>query len=815
MCFFVRKILPMLLLSFFGVLIFVYFFPREQEGVSENFDDDFFDYHYFVHPDGLFSFYYKNNYVVRNEKEIYFLHELRTGNVPFQVFENTSDLQFNQEDFECVETNGREICYTFSTPDHIVKNFDFYPDIFWENRILLNQEFISRGEAIAELLKIRYPDKDFSVYADNCFSDISPSHVFSGEICFAKRERIVSGRDNKVSSEDNVKFSSMLLMSSRIFGMGLEDMKISREALDFTDFSIYQRNHPSFDVVYNALYFGLLHNIDNERLSPNPLMIRFDDDVRRYELDQFVSNLLYLLSGKKIRDYFYDEDFVLDNNVYVYGDLIHYSFESANPDNFDPDPSSLRAVRVVQKDSDVYAYFRVAPNLYEYLYKFHNASVGDFENIILSIDETRILDRTEFLVEYVGDVPNRRYVVKVDPDQFLYLKTIEKHFEGLEHLLPKNISPPELGNSFVPSMKLFMSNENFNALRTQTRLNARYPAWLEIHYPDGVVQGTSVLIKIRGNSSRSDSKFSLTVEAFDEFQQNPNFSGDDFLHRSNEFKLRNFIRDNLDIFSDYSLIREQLFYFGFEQLGYPSPQFFNATLEINNRNFGFYQVTEAIKSNFFRKRDINVGDYFYPLNFRSHYRGDLNYLDDDDTTLDHYRVKQDSDAQVLLDFILALENNDPNLIEKIDKKNVFDYAMYAYMTTALDSWVHNYYLYKDLDDGLWKVFFWDGDTTFLWAPTFSKTAFLKSLEERSNNLIAYVFDNITDEEFDDFYRSFMSRWRRDVNLTRMIDVYLIRYADFFRYDNLLWQEIFLQKNPDQIVDTIKAVRQLRGIVNRL
>lgn len=225
----------------------------------------------------------------------------------------------------------------------------------------------------------------------------------------------------------------------------------------------------------------------------------------------------------------------------------------------------------------------------------------DVEELMINYNKERI--KVRIYVKF-KDREDAHYKLEISKNQFAYLKSSEK-----SSITDPNLSP-NTTKSFsdaddLTSYNIYMSDEDFSNILNDRTLETRYPAYLEIYYPNGDVETHSVVIKTRGNANRGYIKSSFTVESFD-----------DFFNDADEIKLRSMI-------SDDTLIREKLAYSYFEKLGHIAPQFSETMVIINNIPFGFYQVTEAVKDDFFKKRDLDVNNYYYARNISSPYLANL------------------------------------------------------------------------------------------------------------------------------------------------------------------------------------------------
>ncbi len=762
------------------------------------------EYNHFEQEDGFFRFAYKNNYIVQENNKIYYLRELKTDNIAFKIFQKTSEIKIPKNNFKCEKSKETEICYSEETSDYIIKNLELFPEDI-SSKTSSKYEFLSRGEALKKILEMKYPNKNLAKNASNCFYDVPKDHPLSGEICFAKKEGIVSGIAGFFYPDSSINLWGILQILFRVFDV--EDYNFEETFIPKKSFELMTRHHAGYPIIAKAYYEGLFDNPANDDIWPNRA-------VYKGEATQIIENFFDWREGKQIRNYTETDGFTLENEIFIYGIYSDFSFGSRNPENFEDKEEFRREVKMEQNGKHVDLYYLDGHQIYKHFHTIPSTYKTDIEKITLVFEDRmdEILEMN-LLIEYNRNRPTERYEMEVREDQFKHFKKSEKTKTDDPNVLPNEVPPLEKKSPFVTHIKIFMKDEDYKRIMEKRTVDDRYPAWLELHYPDGEIQTKSIVIKTRGNAGRGYLKSSYTIEAFGRLEQNDNFKGDEFLSGANEFKLRSHITEE-------TLIREKLIYKGFEALGHPNPKFFETTLEINNQPMGFYQVTEAIKKSFFEHRNIDFIDYYYPRNRNTkEMQANLTYLGDNETTYDFYKIKSDSNPNRLLQLIRALDRDDPHLIEEIDTKNIFDYALFAYLTTANDSLGYNYYVYQDREDFSWKMFFWDGDSAFYRVPEVSKTAFKSFANRRGNgeiynNLIRYVFANLSVEQFDDYYEDFMRRWRENVDLTGQIDFYLQHYKDYFEYDNALWNGRFLERKKHAF-NTTEAIKEMRKIVEEL
>lgn len=727
-----------------------------------------------------FSFEYANNYEVQKNGEVYYLRNLSNGVVAFQMFPEKSEFDFESGDYKC--KSG--FCYSSETPSRVVNNVNI-------GSKEQSNTLLSRSEALQMVLEMKYPKDDFGQYAGDCFADVKSSDEDSGYICYAKQNGIVVGIGDSFYPDSSVNLWGLLKMLFLI--NEVEDYDFDLDKMDEDVFEMMTVYHHGYEVVAKSYYEGLFENVHGQEIWPNrhvyleeaeDIMNRFVDWQNGRKFKLYTTNNKYSLKSKLMRKH------------------PHRDLEFEQVDDGTVKHSKGREVELIDGDEGLQVYYLEDGGYWEYIYTFKDLNLDEVQSLTLEIDDKDF--EADINIILVGG-EKKLYTLKVNGDDFAYVK--KNNVGGLDdkNLLPNNVDRPE---SLVPRVRISMEQPDFESIYKDRTISKRYPALMEIWYPDGDKKVYSILIKTRGNATRGYIKSSYTIEGFDEFDENQSYEGDEFLAESDEFKLRSFINDE-------TMIREKLYYDAFREMGYPEPEFFVATVDINGVEMGVYQVTEPIKSEFFKRRGINEGGYYYGRNVTSPYQANLTIQNDEETTLTHYDIKGEGKKKKLLEFIDRLTSNDPSLMSEIDKQNIFDYALLIYLTNGYDSISHNYYLYLDEGDDKWRLFFWDADYQFEYMPEFSKSEFLEFARRgpesslNYNNLVRYVFTDMSDAEYEQLYDDFMSRWNSRVDMISDIDYYVAKYGRLFEYDNALWNGRHLERKV-KFVDSIAEILELRN-----
>lgn len=738
------------------------------------------NYNEFVTTDQVISFDYANNYEVKRQDEVIYLRHLSTGVVAFQIFEKDDDFYYDPVDYRC--KSG--FCYSAKTPSRVLKNLSINPDAKPEYQLL------SRGEALTRILKMRYPDQDFSEYAGECFDDINESTPNSGYICLAKREGIVVGIGTSYFPDNSINLWGLLKMLFVTYEV--TDLDFDIEALDKDLFEFMTPYHFGYDVVAKAYYEGLFDNESGQDIWPNR-------HVYTAEADNIIKRFTEWQKGRKYKVYTIKNKFALRTQVYHRRNGLDLEFDEKLSEQIKNSHIKPTALKEGKEGVDIY--YLNPGGIYEYVHTLKGFDLADIHNLVFSYDE----DDFEMGIQLtlVGG-ETRHYELDGKKDSFAYIEKDKKFEFDDQNLLPNKADKPP--NINAPEIKISMEEYGFDSIFRNRTVNQKYPALMEIVYPDGYSETFSVLIKTRGSGSRGFIKSSYTIESVTNLDAYDGFEGDEFLQDSDEIKLRSMI-------SDDTLLREKIFYEAVEELGYPAPKSFYGLASINGVDLGLYQVTEAVEKEFFERRGIITDEYYYARNVSSAEKANLMLQTDSDTTVDLFKIKRDGEEENLLELIERLDENDPNLFSELNIQNIYEYAILTYMTNAFDSISSNYYLYKDKTTGTWNIFFWDADSQFGNMPTFTLNGFWEFARrepgtgENFNNLFFYVFRNIGWTSFESRYRTFKEKYEANVDMASHAREILNEYGELFKYDNALWNDKVLERmNPN--VNSIEASEQL-------
>jgi len=750
------------------------------------------DYNSFIHDEDLFSFEYENSFRVRKNGEIYYLSQLMDDkHAPFKIFINDTRYTFDRSEFKCDTNVHIEICYSKDVSEEIVQNVKLFEPA---ETIDDKYEKLTRAETLEWVLGTRYPEKDFDKHLGECFEDVNAETEYGGHVCFAKQKGIVIGIENNFYPEQSINLWGLLKIL--FLTNEVNDYRYDEEFLNKDEYELMTKYHLAYDLIAKSDYEGILNNmVEGADIWPNRA-------IYKKEASQIMQNFLDWQDGKQIRDYLDASSYQYTNDpdIYVSGDY-YVNLKEVDSINQNIDENYL--IDIVQSTHGVNVYEYAPGSIFEYVFNIPDSYTRGLKDVKYELDQDLDLD---VILEYT----NGYKVFLTDKKSSDRFKSLKNKYAGYE-MNDTNILPNldiEKPYSSLPSMHVYTSPEDFGNLLENRTVNNRYPAYFEIRYPNGKTSSMSAQIKTRGNASRGYIKSSFTVEFLDDMSQNKAFYGDEFLTYSDEIKLRSHISDETEI-------KEKLAYDGFRELGYPEPDFFDVLFTVNGVDMGLYQITEPIESEFFDARDIDYDVYAYARNITSPFHANLENDKDRDKLNAHYRIKRDDKEFHRL--LARLERDDKSLLKEIDTQNVFDFAAYAYLTNQADSLTHNYYVYRDKGDDLWKMFFWDMDEGFEYAHDYS-IANLKNFATNSdtqyNRLIQFVFENQSYTQLQTLSSSFVDRFNENVDLISGVDRYLRNYEDLLRYDNELWNGKFLERKEPHF-DSIAKILTLREVIQSM
>ncbi len=274
-----------------------------------------------------------------------------------------------------------------------------------------------------------------------------------------------------------------------------------------------------------------------------------------------------------------------------------------------------------------------------------------------------------------------------------------------------NIGATVFGQNQILTVELeFSQNNFFEDLLKNHEFEEYITADLTITDASGVHVYENVGVRLKGNSSMDHpgEKKPLKID-FNRFISGQNHDGLQKLNFSNAFKDPSFLREK--IFFDISRAAE---------VHAPRTNF--ANVYFNGELWGFYTVVEQIDDQFLNH---NISDDTGNL-FKAGSEGaaDLQYWGTDQKDYERsYEIKNNEDANdwsdliTFIDFInnSSSEEFENDLNQYLATQDFLRSAALDNIFVNLDSYTlsgRNYYLYHNMETGLWEWIKWDGNEAF-------------------------------------------------------------------------------------------------------
>jgi len=752
------------------------------------------------------------------ENGIFFLRNLKDGKVPFQIFANSGELEFAPRAFTCRRKAELEICHTRLAPVNfpqgsrgILRNLEFFQqpgeflqakvDFFASKGLVPNRDnfdrfaTFTRGEALAFILRLRFEGRDFQEFAGDCFEDVKQNSEFAGEICWAKQQGIVRGIAGRFLPSTSVNLWGILKFLFLIFENS--DRSFDENALGLGLFAQMQEIHAAFPILAKGLFEGIFENLERNTLWANR-------NVPWGEGLQIIDNFWNFHFGTVLKDHSVGSGDFSENLIFKRPANALLAWQETGKEFSNESPASTKVLR---ENGDSEVFLLRNGNLAERIF----ATEREIAAVQLSFDRQRLQGQMQ--IEFASDEV-QTLKAKVSKNQFEFLRgefeleqsVLAKKEIAARHLLPNPAARP--ASDDLPRLKFYLSENDLLSIFQHRTANRRFPAFLEMIFPDGQITRRSVLLKTRGNASRGFIKSSFTVESFTDFQENENFPGDEFLQSGDEFKMRSLIDESTQI-------HEKLFYRAAAKLGILAPEFFSATAQINGIDLGLFQITESVGKKFFKRRGINTEEFFYARNSGAVFDTNLKFYQSDETTAGQFKFK--NSPATLLDLIRNLEADNADFLGNIDTENVFNFAALIFVSAASDSLTHNFYVFLDEDSGKWGIFPWDGDATFEKFQPLEWPGLLqfgRAATGSFNNLIRFVFTHTSEEKLREFYGNFRRDFNGKVHLEQWAENHASKLGEFLQFDNALWNGKALERK-NKTVDSLAEIEKLREILRNL
>ncbi|RPI67894.1 MAG: hypothetical protein EHM47_15185, partial [Ignavibacteriales bacterium] len=211
---------------------------------------------------------------------------------------------------------------------------------------------------------------------------------------------------------------------------------------------------------------------------------------------------------------------------------------------------------------------------------------------------------------------------------------------------------------------------------------------------------------------------------------------------------------------------------------------------VNNKNYGIYNFIERINEEFFRKRDMALGE-LYKVQFDSRFTFfKENRLE---ATFDK-EYPDDDNYSSLAELIAASDNTSPPDIPETMEKHmdIENYLWYHAISTIRsdpDSYTNNFYIYKSIVTVPFSFIPWDFDKTFTGnIGIYGYNELIESLLRNDEVFDSYInkLQFITDNIF------------TEGNLCPIIDNMYNRLDEYYKYDPYL-----VNKNVEAEINSIK------------
>lgn len=763
------------------------------------------NFNLFEEENGLFKIYINNNFYIQKTLNTYAIRNNKTNNTAFLIFKQRPNIEYTPSEFIC----DLNICFTKNNSD-TVYNLDFNTKPLFNDELLLeNQdsylaqkikylkkkkipiylsnfnpgEKLTRAQAIYWTLKLKYPKYTFDSYKGDCFKDVNITTKYSGEICFAKKQGIIKGINNHYLPSQTINLWGILKILFKTYEIEVKTPRSNTQNF------IFEQIHPLHygrNIIEYAYYEGIFNNLEQTQMWTN-------QSINYYEAVTIYYNFLLWKNNKLLKSYDSFNNLKINSKILININT-PLSFKATKKSKIDESYKVKSHLKPIKNNTIVY--YQLAPNVYEKLTTLKNVKTDQIISLVVKANPLK----QEFEI-IVKNPEEQVYKSKLLLDDIKPLKSLSSDYNAIKkhRVFPNQISP--ITKETIPQTKVYISQKDLNNILLNRSNPQKYLGYMEIIYPNGHSIEKPIRIKTRGNANKGYIKPSFTIETYGDMVEYNKFEGDEFLNNSDEIKLRGFINEETQI-------QEKLFYTKFQELKNHTPHFFESTLFLNNIPLGLFQITEAIKSDFFKNRDLVTDDYFYARNTGSKHPSNLTFQKDKETTLSLYKLK--GDPQKLLTLISLLSKSDKRLLPFLDKQNIFDYTALVYTSQAKDSLIHNFYIYLDKNTQKWAIIPWDADASHLNVRESNYQEIKKFAKNNSghyNQLIHYLFSNLEEKELEKLFDNYKNRYQNTTPIPSLAKKYLNKLKTYLRYDNALWNNKFLERSHTNI-NAIYAIQQL-------
>jgi CotH kinase protein/Lamin Tail Domain/Malectin domain len=279
-----------------------------------------------------------------------------------------------------------------------------------------------------------------------------------------------------------------------------------------------------------------------------------------------------------------------------------------------------------------------------------------------------------------------------------WLQSIDVYGNRSPQSAPFEVTPYDFIGSPLPTYHIEIDPDSLAALNEDPYEDVYYSCVVTI---GGVSYEAGV--RYRGNTLRALSKKSFKIKMGDLLYQD-----------------RARLNCNSEMF-DPCLMRSNLSFNLFADMDVPAPRIWMRALMLNNEYYGVCCDTEQLDSHFLDAHNLDSGGNIYKcLNRLAVYPDTASYY------LNFEKETNSSEPwDDLFDLIGTLNNTTDQvyyeeIVSRFDIEEFINYFSTLIYISDHDAIFKNFYLYHDLDDGLWRILPWDKDITwgmpFLYEP---------------------------------------------------------------------------------------------------
>lgn len=244
--------------------------------------------------------------------------------------------------------------------------------------------------------------------------------------------------------------------------------------------------------------------------------------------------------------------------------------------------------------------------------------------------------------------------------------------------------------SEIPILSISISEDNLSELQRSRVINYYAPA--RFYFDGNEFAGK---IRPAGSGARYHPKWSYTVD----------------IEKPDVYELKKFNLNSQA--TDPSFIKTTLAKYIFNQLDFPVFKSAYASVKINFQDEGLYLILERIEQEFFDNRNLDVYELIKVV------KGAKFTFEEGNTLKYNFekKIPDDENYSNFAEMIYALDtvniSNNHNAISKyIDMSNYLKYHATSSVINNGDSFVNNFFMYKETAQSPYKVIPWDFDNAF-------------------------------------------------------------------------------------------------------